>query len=95
MPDVIKANPNGTAEKQIALGEVGAGGVFRFPGTTFEEALANEDHAGFFMVFKMTPPKTGRVYVVSLDGAQVLERDEDRLVIVHKATVSVEPAELV
>jgi hypothetical protein len=35
-----------------------------------------------------------RVTIVSIDGKVVLERDEDRSVVIHKSTLHIEPAEL-
>jgi len=90
---IIKANPTETVEKEIKLAHVGAGNFFRFATTTFEEAMANEDAPGLFMVVTMPAPKTGRVTIVSIDGKSVQEKDDDHLVIVHPVTIQVGEAE--
>jgi predicted xylose isomerase-like sugar epimerase len=80
-------------EKAVALSAVAVGQVFRLAHVSFADALSGKDDNGFFMVINVQPKKTGRVHIVSLDGQQVLERDEDHQVIVHNATVDIEPAE--
>ena len=95
MLKVVKANPSGKTEKQTKLGEVKPGTFFRFPSSTFEQALAGDEGAGFYQVINTQPKKTGRVTIVSSDGESIQEKDDDHLVIVHPATIQISEAELV
>jgi hypothetical protein len=74
-------------EKLARLGSLkpGQGWAFRRQGVTYEEALSGTNDACFFIPIKMTPEKTGRVAVVSLDGASgVIEMDDSHLVHAHR-----------
>jgi hypothetical protein len=93
MPLVSKDEPSEKAEKRIKLREVKPGDYFRFPDTSYEEALVSKDEACFYMVVKQEPKKAGRVQIVSADGQILAERDDDREVIVHPAKLKIGPAE--
>ncbi len=80
----------GKAEKAVKLNSLQHGSVFRFPDVTFEEALAVED-ASFYMVINKPTASPDRIAVISLDGKTLLERDGDRQVFQHQATVSISP----
>lgn len=95
MPQVVKAVPADKCEQQTKLGNVRPGEVFRFPHFSFEEALAGENGAGFYQVIDIQPKKTGRVTVVSVDGKSVLEKDDDRYVVVHPSKLEIGGATLV
>jgi hypothetical protein len=95
MPKIVRVKPNGKAEKQTRLGNVKPGETFRFPSITFEQALAGEEGAGFYMVIATQPQKAGRVTIVSSDGKSVQEKDDDHMVVVHASKLEVSDAELI
>ncbi len=95
MPHIEKAGEKGKTEKLTKLGEVKTGEVFRFQGTTYEEAIAGENGALFYMVINTQPKKTDRVTIVSMDGQSVQEKDSDHLVIVHPSKLHVGQAPLI
>jgi len=76
-------------EQEIKIKDVPLGYVFRFSGCTIEEALSGKDDTCFYMVVKGGPQETGRVSIVSVDGKQMLKRDDDHMVIAHPATLLV------
>lgn len=87
---IVRANPAGAVEKTSKLSVLQAGDVFRFPDVSYEQAISNADDASFYMVInKPISGDTKRVSVLSLDGKTLLERDGDREVIRHQATISV------
>ena len=87
---VVKAAQEGKGEVTVKLSQVGIGNVFRFPFTTFEAAISEKDEETFYMVIGK-PAQDHRVSVLSLDGKVLLERDGDRYVIQHRATIHIEP----
>lgn len=97
MPTVEKLIPAGKQQKLIKLKDVKPGEIFRFPVVSFEEALndKSDDGQGFYMVIASKPEKAGRVTAVSSDGKSIIERDDDREVVVHPAKLVIEEAALV
>ncbi|MEJ0002267.1 MAG: hypothetical protein WDN09_03830 [bacterium] len=89
----IRSVPLGEIEKKVQLSVLKTGDVFRFGGFTYEEAMTNNNDASFYMVVEITPKKTGRVNIVSMDGKHLLERDESHLVIRHDVELYIKPAE--
>jgi len=94
---VVKSTPPDKKEKRALLKDARPGQhIVRFPGTTFEEAIAKKDEATFFQVIASPTgtQKAGRVTLVSIDGMLPIERDETHEVILHNATLHIDPAEL-
>ncbi len=85
----IKKMSSGFTETLVKLSEVKYGNIIRFPSVTFEEAMSGKDDAQFFMVINKQPAQTARVSLISLDGENIIERDADRQVIIHKAEISI------
>lgn len=77
-------------ETHKRLKDVEVGGVFRYVGTTVEDAVRDN---GFWMVAACQPAKAGQVFCVNIAGNVTGFRDEDHLVIQHAACITLEPGE--
>ncbi len=88
---VVKAGSKPQEDPLVRLSRVkpGSARVVRFQGTTYEEALSNNNEATFYMVVKPATEKTGRVSLVSIDGLSTKEYDDNHLVYVHDCTIAV------
>lgn len=95
MPKIVKANPNNKTEKQVKLGDLKPGDVFRDPHASYEEALVEKNGETFYMIINTQPEKATRATVISVDGELVREMDKDRWVVAHSTTLSVGEAEKV
>lgn len=72
-------------EPTIQLKEVKPGDVVRFDHDTFQDALTCD----LFWIRVDTPELKGRVRLVNVRDGKQIERDEDRRVIIHAATLNV------
>lgn len=64
----------------VKLSNLKPGDIFRWQGTSWEDAMAQKDDATFFMVIALPKIESDRVGCVSLDGKTVLVRDGIHLV---------------
>lgn len=79
-------------EKLTKLGDAKPGDYVRLETMRpFEDAMVRP-HENFFMVIETQPKKAGRVTLSSIDGKLVVEKDDDRMVVVHPATLNIGPA---
>lgn len=88
---VVKMGSQNQVEPLTNLSRVkpGSAKVVRFQGTTYDEALCNKDDATFYMVVKPPTEKAGRVTLVSIDGRNVKECDDNHQVYVHDCVIAV------
>ena len=81
-------------EPTLPLSSAQIGQVVRLQGFRYEDCLKGTDGACFYMRVRPTgPEKTGRVTLVSLDGALTRELDEMVHVYIHTAETAVYPSE--
>jgi|CXWL01.1.fsa_nt_gi hypothetical protein len=76
--------------KTIRLKDITPGGVFRYHGVSLEDALRDD---GIWQVVTAQPAKPGLVFCVNVSGKSSAFRDDDHLVIPHKATLVLDPGE--
>ena len=73
-------------EKTQKLSETKSGDVVRFAEITFDEAMSEK---AFYMRYANPGVKEGRIALISLDGSSCMERDGDRLVVIHQTTIAI------
>jgi len=87
---IKKFIPTGKNEKTVQLKDAGVGSIIRFPEFTFEEVMSGKDEATFYMVINDVHPRSANsLTLVSLDGKLIIQRDADRLVVVHQADIHI------
>ena len=88
---IVKANPEQKVEKISWLKDLQPGDVFRLREFSFEECLTGKDEATFYMMTALKGSDVTRVTVISVDGKNQLQRDGDRGVYKHEASITVAP----
>ena len=75
-------------EPTVALKDIKPGDVIRFASDTFEDALKTDS---FFMRLNAPETKPDRVRLVNITDGFQIERDDFHRVVIHKATLHLEP----